>query len=200
MGQGLGDAQIKNLTDRLNNLVDGGGLGGGSKQVSFPRNVVNGALQSRMSDTINLPGPAGRTGQEWRIEISGNGSWPAGNPAVLRVFLSIAGVAPAELTIDAANTDAGAGMNPGTSFSWLAVASLGGRTDPPASPTALACHLSFTAGPTARANGLVAERAYDQASYGIGVTAAIWMIGPNNGPGGAFQAVTHRQVLEQYGG
>ena len=183
----LGNAQIKNLTDRLANHIGSGahdGGGGGGKTVTLTPRTTNTNAYTPMSDQVSIP-LAGRVGREWRIEATGNGDW-ANTPGTLVIALFIGGGLPAGLDMQVGSGDAG-----GTgSFAWRAVATITGRAT-----GQLNCQLSAVVSQQSTATGAPVERINNQVAQVGASNAEIRMAITGGG-----QAFTARCVTESYGG
>jgi hypothetical protein len=180
----LGDAQIKNLTDRLNALASGG-LG----KVFYPGlSIVSGPNFGPVSLGFQIP--AASANQEWRIEASGNGDW-GGTGGVLEIRGQPAGNPVAGNGgnyVQLANTDIAAGNT--APFDWRVVLVVSGRSN-----VLLVCHMSAVISPHPNANGLSIERADDTVGS-IGSSQAFIEMRLTGGG----QAACHRCVMSTYGG
>jgi hypothetical protein len=137
----LGDAQIKNLVDRVNNLMGGGG-GGGNIQVDTTQRQVPGNTNARFVISASaglraLPPP----GTEVMIEVTGNGSWQQQH---LSFYISVNDGAQF-IGCEACIHGTGSGLTAGQSFSWTARATI---TVKSVVPSVLQLHLSGAITPT----------------------------------------------------
>jgi hypothetical protein len=180
----LGDAQIKNLTDRLGALISSGAASGKTVQAGT-YTCVSSTVYSQMSDVLNIA-VAGRAGREWRVESSGQGNF--GGAAGSFIFL--VGGLPNNAQLQVQFTSAGL-TNP-TQFDWRATVIVTAKT-----ATQLSVHLSVVCcGHATPQQGQAAERD-DVLSGVVGPTTAfIQMV--NSGNTGSCSA--YRGVSESYGG
>jgi hypothetical protein len=174
----LGDAQIKNLTDRVNMLAST------SKSVTLNTYTTSGGTFARMSDLVNIP-LANRTGQEWSIEITGNGNW-GGTAGTLVIDINGVGIGgQCQMQIGSGDT------GPDTAgFDWRAKATITGK-----SAAQVICHLSVVVSSQNYAEGAAVERTNNQVAQAIAANAFIEMAIVGGG-----QADTDHGVYEQYGG
>jgi hypothetical protein len=192
----LGDAQIKNLTDRLNNLVGGGGFGGKSVDPTTRQQLQGASLINSMSANVNIPAGA-PVGQEWRIEISGNGTWMTGGAGNwVQTMIWIPGASSTGGTATPCLTQTGqgdTGFGAGAGFSFRLVGTITVRL-----PGVVICQLAVTFSQTGQGTivGYVMESADDQVQLGALGVASIAMARGANGP---TNVITHRSVTESYG-
>jgi hypothetical protein len=196
----LGDAQIKNLLDRLTALVSSGGTGGISGQIILNTYILNTTGWQRMSANATLPAntPGGR---ETVIEIYGEGLWRNGAGTNLSFALALTN--PAQNFAEAKVVATTLNDNQPFSYHVIAVLTI-------FSAGSALMHVSFSVSPrltdpatgqSAPANTVTAEGTEIQL---VGFTGGIqtqWFIA------GAWQAqagtvttaVSHRTQITRYG-
>lgn len=187
----LGDAQIKNLTDRINALISGG-LGGGAEVYMDPYSAGPGNAQTPISRAGLMRGPRG-AGTEVCIEVHGDGAW-RGNP--LSFYVLAGGAVRAEAKY---NGDAIPASVP--DFGWSCRVTVTAQ-----SPVQALCHVSAAISPLfpnaaggTVGNAVPAEGAQVNVTIPVGADP-VAVYAAFGGTGIGQRVSTHRTKISYYGG